>query len=118
MIEKEETSFPIRKEILIIPGDDPNKRKICFPIYVEEGVENLVQIFSKENKMTTTEQSGGPCHSPDPRVRNFVNCCWNCRSKTVSTDAEHEDGGGQNYYLMDGCNVSLFQTCKDWENDS
>lgn len=54
----------------------------------------------------------------DPRIRTIVNACWNCRRLAISTDAEHEDGGGNPYCLMDGCNVHHFNICKDWTEDA
>jgi hypothetical protein len=60
----------------------------------------------------------GPCENKDPRIRDIVNACWNCKKLNISTDAEHEDGGGDPYCLMDGCSVRLFNICKDWEEDS
>lgn len=63
-------------------------------------------------------QEGPPCEEKDPRIRTIVNACWNCRNRTVSTDAEHEDGGGIPYCLMDGCNIHYFNMCKDWLNDA
>ncbi len=54
------------------------------------------------------------CINKDPRIRTFVKCCWNCRNGAGDCDQELE---GYFCYL-DGCKVSLFQTCKDWENDA
>jgi len=66
--------------------------------------------------MTGTDQ--GPCENKDPIVRDVVNACWNCKTLNISTDAEHEDGGGVPYCLMDGCSVSPFNICKHWKEDA
>jgi len=60
----------------------------------------------------------GPVEEKNPRIRTIVNACWNCYHKTVSTDAEHEDGGGRPYCLMDGYDIHLFNMCEDWEEDT
>ena len=61
---------------------------------------------------------GGPVKTnPNPRVRTKVNACWNCKNLAISTDAEHEDGGGVPYCLMDGCDVMPFNMCNDWRED-
>ncbi len=36
MSEKKETSFPIRKNYIFLPADDPNRQKICPPMYFDE----------------------------------------------------------------------------------
>ena len=60
----------------------------------------------------------GPVYkNPNTRERAKVNACWNCKNLNISTDAEHEDGGGIPYCLMDGCDVMPFNICKDWEED-
>ena len=53
----------------------------------------------------------------NPRIRIVVNACWNCKNVNISTEEEHEDGGGVHYCLMDGCDVHPFNRCKDWEED-
>lgn len=51
MSKKEETSFPIRHDITILPADDPNRRKICPPMYFDESP--LVRIFPKDDDNPT-----------------------------------------------------------------
>lgn len=60
------------------------------------------------------------CHNPDPRNRTTVNCCWNCRHKNKREDDHSVFFTLNNTYVCvkDGCIVSLFQVCKDWENDA
>jgi len=59
----------------------------------------------------------GPVDKKEPRIRETVDACWNCKNLNISTDAEHEDGGGIPYCLMDGCDVHLFNKCEDWKKD-
>jgi len=66
--------------------------------------------------MDGTDCYEGPVVNKDPRIRTIVNACWNCKRLNISTDIEHEDGGGVHYCLMDGCCVHPFNICKDWED--
>ena len=58
-----------------------------------------------------TEQQAS--HNPDPRARTTVNACWNCRYKeTLDEDIN------RHVCSKDNCIISLYQVCKDWENDA
>ena len=59
----------------------------------------------------------GPILNKKISIRDIVDACWNCKHLNISTDEEHEDGGGVPYCLMDGCDVHPFNMCKDWEEN-
>lgn len=48
----------------------------------------------------------------DPRIRYFVNSCWNCDNFIQKGLDEPED---PSFCKLDGCSVSEHQICKDWE---
>ena len=57
----------------------------------------------------------GPCEEKFPRTREIVNACWNCKNKASNDPIEHETDDEGHYCLMDGCDIKLFNICRDWE---